>query len=134
MRRKLNCVMLIDDNEDDNFYHQIILREAGITDNVKVMESGEEALSFLRGTNQVPELIFLDINMPRMNGWEFLDEYQKLQQQRKAEVVIIMLTTSLNPVDRTRSQKISEIKSFESKPLSPDMLEKIMAKYFVKEE
>ncbi len=100
MKRKLDCIMLIDDNEDDNFYHQIVIRDMEITNEIKIAESGFEALEMLTKENDAPELIFLDINMPAMNGWEFLDEYNKLSDEQKASVIIIMLTTSLNPADR----------------------------------
>src|SRR5690349_10546394 len=102
MKKKLNCVMLIDDNEDDNFFHKIVLKETGIAEYIKVAESGFEALDFLKQENKIPELIFLDINMPKMNGWEFLEEYRKLNDEQKARVIIIMLTTSLNPADRKK--------------------------------
>jgi len=72
MQPQLNCILLIDDNDDDNFYHRIILSEAGVTKRIEVAETGYEALDFLQRIQQAPELIFLDINMPRMNGWEFL--------------------------------------------------------------
>jgi CheY-like chemotaxis protein len=130
MKKKLNCVMLIDDNEDDNFFHKIVLRETGITENVKVAESGFEALDFLKNENDIPELIFLDINMPKMNGWEFLEEYKKLNEEQKARVVIIMLTTSLNPADRKKAASISEVNGFETKPLSPEILSAIVQRYF----
>jgi len=67
---KLNCVLLIDDNPADNRYHQIIIEEMNITNSICSVENGFEALDFLNNENNVlPELIFLDINMPKMNGW-----------------------------------------------------------------
>jgi CheY-like chemotaxis protein len=122
--------MLIDDNEDDNFYHKMIIQKVDITEHIEVAESGFEALDFLRKEIKIPQLIFLDINMPAMNGWEFLDEYKKLSDAQKAQIIIIMLTTSLNPADRKRSEKISEINGFEIKPLTPEKLTKIVERYF----
>src|SRR5437868_14369488 len=116
MPKQLNCVLLIDDNEDDNFYHEIILREADITKHIEIAETGFDALDFLQAAQPAPELIFLDINMPRMNGWEFLQRYRKLNMEQKANVVIIMLTTSLNPSDAERAKTIPEINGFEPKP------------------
>lgn len=130
MKKKLNCVMLIDDNEDDNFFHKIVLKETGITEHIKVAESGFEALDFLVNENKIPELIFLDINMPKMNGWEFLEEYRKLNEEQKARVVIIMLTTSLNPTDRKKAFSIPEVNGFETKPLSPETLNEIVERHF----
>jgi CheY-like chemotaxis protein len=134
MMKKLNCVMLIDDNEDDNFYHKMIIREVDLAKNVEVAETGFEALDLLKKGTHIPELIFLDINMPAMNGWEFLEEYKKLKAEQKAQIVIIMLTTSLNPADKKRAEKIPEIDGFETKPLSAEMLERIFKKFFSKTE
>ncbi len=130
MKTKLNCVMLIDDNEDDNYYHQIILKETEIAHKIEVAESGIDALKYLRNTTTCPELIFLDINMPKMNGWEFLAEYDKLSLSQKAKVVIIMLTTSLNPADKAKAKHISALSGFESKPLTEQMLTEILNRFF----
>jgi len=65
-----------------------------------------------------------------MNGWEFLDEYKKLDASQKAEVVIIMLTTSLNPADKERAEKITEIRGFQTKPLTHEMLVEIVDRHF----
>jgi len=130
MKRKLDCIMLIDDNEDDNFYHQIVIRDMEITNQIKIAESGLEALEMLTKENDAPELIFLDINMPAMNGWEFLDEYNKLSDEQKASVIIIMLTTSLNPADRNKAQKIPVVHGFETKPLTREKLRITIERYF----
>jgi CheY-like chemotaxis protein len=68
--------------------------------------------------------------MPAMNGWEFLERYSTLEQQRKANVVIVMLTTSLNPDDRLKADKIPDVSGFETKPLTPEKLQSILKKYF----
>jgi len=130
MKQKLNCVMLVDDNEDDNFFHKIVLKETGIAEHIKVAESGFEALDFLKNENKIPELIFLDINMPKMNGWEFLEEYRKLNDEQKARVIIIMLTTSLNPADRKKALVIPEVDGFETKPLTHETLSEIIERHF----
>ena len=131
MKKKLNCILLIDDDHEDCYFHQIVIRKMDITDSIQIAGNGLEALAFLRKENQViPELIFLDINMPRMNGWEFLEAYCKLGVSRKAKVIIMMLTTSLNPADMERAKNIKEITGFETKPLTPEMLRKILETYF----
>lgn len=122
--------MLIDDDVDDNFFHEMALREADITENIKVAESGFEALDFLSKEPTTPDLIFLDINMPKMNGWEFLNEYSKLETEKKAKMVIIMLTTSLNPADEAKAKKMSDIITFKTKPLTTEMVEDVLKTYF----
>ena len=134
MKKRLNCIMLIDDDADDNLFHQIIIRKMDVANEIEVAESGPEALEYLQKENHVPDMIFLDINMPGMSGWNFLDEYKKLNAAQKAQVIIIMLTTSISPADKERAQKIPEITSFQSKPLTKEMLSGILEIYFPEEK
>ena len=122
--------MLIDDDEDDNYFHQIVLRKMDITDRVEIAQTGLAALDYLIKESDIPDIIFLDINMPGMNGWEFLDEYKRLAVSQKAAVIIIMLTTSMNPLDKEKAEKIPEISGFESKPMTAEMLNDILERYF----
>jgi len=131
MKKKLNCIMLIDDDDDDNFFHQIVINKMNITEHIEVALNGEEALIFLKNKNQTqPDIIFLDINMPKMNGWEFMEAYKELRADQKAKVVVMMLTTSENPEDKKRAALYPEIISFNSKPLTEEMLAAILEKHF----
>lgn len=137
MSHKLHCILSIDDDEPTNFFVQMILEESGLAKHVKVLQSGSEALEYFRMSNQpgneethpFPDLVFLDINMPAMNGWEFLAEYKKLNISRKA--IIVMLTTSLFPEDKIRAINMPEISGFEHKPLTTEMVTSVIEKYFV---
>ena len=131
MKKKLKCVLLIDDNEADNFFHKTIITQMDIAENIEVAWDGVQALEFLKKENQIiPELIFLDINMPKVNGWEFLEAYKNLKQEQKTKIIIIMLTTSLNPNDEEKARKISEVKGFKNKPISKQMMTEIMEMHF----
>jgi CheY-like chemotaxis protein len=136
MERKLNCVLLIDDDEPTNFLNQIIIESSGCAGQVRAMQSGEEALHYLMHTCHAdqtfprPDLIFLDINMPAMNGWEFLEKYRRLNGECKSKIVVVMLTTSLFSEDRLRVKEIPEISTFENKPLTEEKLEGILKKFF----
>jgi CheY-like chemotaxis protein len=68
--------------------------------------------------------------MPAMDGWEFLERYRSLPAERKADIVLIMLTTSLNPDDELKTQAIPEVAGFENKPLSQQRLNLLLEKYF----
>jgi CheY-like chemotaxis protein len=129
--RKLKCIMLVDDNADDNFIHERVIRRCNAAENVVVQNTGRNALEYLRskgsGDGLHPSLIFLDINMPGMNGWEFLDEYQRLDASFKSSVVVVMLTTSDNPDDRAKAIALNVATDFKTKPLTREMLEEIMA-------
>ena len=122
--------MLIDDDEDDNFFHQRILRKSDVAEHIQVAQNGLDALDYLTKENQIPELIFLDVNMPKMNGWEFLEEYSKVDAKQNTQPIIIMLTTSLNPADKERAGKIYKIDGFETKPLTGEMLNRILDRFF----
>jgi len=123
--------MVIDDDEATNFFNQMIVEKSGCTDHIMVVQSGEAALDYLANTDlPTPSLIFLDINMPAMNGWEFLDKYRNLSKEQKAGIVVVMLTTSLFPEDILKAKAMPEISSFENKPLTAEKLDKVLKKHF----
>lgn len=134
MKRKLNCILLIDDDEPTNYLHQMVIEEADCTKQVVALESGFEALDYLRskqnGKHPRPDLIFLDINMPAMDGWEFLEHYKGLSIAQKGDVIVVMLTTSLHPSDFEKADKISDIDGFRNKPLTVEVLHEIIEEYF----
>ena len=129
MEKKLNSILLIDDDEPTNFLNRLTIEQSGCADQVIVIQSGQEALHFLRNTNP-PDIIFLDINMPAMDGWEFLEEYRLLPSTQKSGIIVIMLTTSLNPDDEIKAKSHPEVAGFENKPLREDRLAEVLRKYF----
>ncbi len=131
MKKKLECILLVDDDSEDNFFHKLIIERMDITKKTEIVQNGLEALEFLKKENQViPELIFLDINMPKMNGWEFLEEYKNLPKNQKSRITIMMLTTSANPDDLKKAQEMEDVTGYQTKPLSPEMLNEILDTYF----
>jgi CheY-like chemotaxis protein len=126
MRNKLKTVLLIDDSDYDNLFHERVIKT-----------SGKEALDYLienqKQSKENPDIIFLDINMPGMNGWEFLEQYQKLEESGKSKVVLIMLTSSDNPNDIAKSKEYPEITDYKIKPLSSPVLEEVIERYFREE-
>jgi len=136
MDPKLNCILLVDDDEPTNFLNKMTLEQSGCANFIRVAQGGQEALDYLESCGQDgrprPDLIFLDVNMPAMDGWEFLEKYRMLRDGQKADIVLIMLTTSLNPDDEARTRTIPEVSGFENKPLSHDRLQKLLDRYFRK--
>ena len=131
--KQLNCVLLIDDDEPTNFLNKLTLEQSGCARHIRIAPSGQAALDYLRGGQEDcprPDLIFLDINMPAMDGWEFLGLYRTLPKEKKADTILIMLTTSLNPDDEERTRTIPEVSGFEHKPLNQGSLEKLLNRYF----
>lgn len=130
MTIKPSCIILIDDNPADYYLHKRVIAEAGCARRVVTFEWAEEALQQLRARRIVPDLIFLDVNMPGMDGWEFLDECVKLDGGLQKAVVIVMLTTSLNPADEEKAKEKGLVVSFLSKPLTVPMCLGIVGKHF----
>lgn len=130
MSARLGLVMLIDDDEADNYYHRMVIERSGCADEIRCFQRAERALDFLDAAGERrPDLILLDINMPAMNGWDFLDAYRDLAEFRE-DVVVVMLTTSLNPDDRARARTIDAVADFKIKPLDDAALTEILAAHF----
>jgi len=125
--------MLVDDNEHDNFFHERAIENNNPATIVIKKETGVEALDYLKSkkvSDTHPDLIFLDINMPHMNGWEFLDAYKLLDKELQSRAIIIMLTTSGNPDDIEKAKSWSSVAEFITKPLTKEMLKEITDRYF----
>jgi len=134
MNRNLRCIMLVDDNHDDNFFHEREIKKNNPETNVIAKNTGMEALEFLKSKKDItdvqPDLILLDINMPGMNGWEFLREYNQLDKKLQSNVIVIMLTTSDNPDDEARSKTWNFVSEYITKPLTKEKMQVIVNKYF----
>lgn len=131
MRKKLDCILLVDDDPDDNYFHQIVINKMNIVNNIDIARNGIEAIEYLKNEDiNPPDLIFLDLNMPKMNGWEFLEEYKNLNIAQKSKVLIVILTTSANTEHITRAKEIPDVTGFNTKPLSEEYLMEILEAHF----
>jgi CheY-like chemotaxis protein len=134
MNNKLKCIMLVDDNHDDNFFHEREIKKYNFVITVITKNTGLEALEYLKSKKNIigmhPDLIFLDINMPGMNGWEFLQEYNRLNNKLQSQIIIIMLTTSDNPDDESKAKTWDFVSDYITKPLTKEIMEVIINKYF----
>lgn len=131
-KKKFSAIMLIDDNEIDNLINQKMLEASNMADTIFMHSSAKGALEFLRNMEKIsndgkglPEVIFLDIDMPLMDGFQFLDEFDKMSDYIKAHASIIMLTSSINPQDLSKAKKSSYVKKYINKPLTQEALEKL---------
>jgi len=116
--------LLIDDNYIDNFITRRILESSNFAEQIIVRQSPAEAINSLREGTIKPDVIFLDIRMPLMDGFEFLQEYDKLLIDKK-DIKIFMLSSSLDPTDMKESAGNKYITQFIHKPLTVKALEEI---------
>lgn len=111
-------IIQIDDDFINNMANERLLKKMGIAFEVQSFLDPTEALRHLAETEDKYDLMLLDINMPRISGWEFLDQYKDL----KKEMPIIMLTSSLDPNDQKRANNNKLLSGFFIKPLSKEMM------------
>ena len=129
------CTLLVDDDETTNFLNQALLRRMAVTDTVLVAGNGQQALDLLRthcavaASPTCPALILLDMKMPLMNGFEFLQAYAQRPPTENPAVVIIMLTTSLNPKDVEQMQGLP-IAGYLTKPLTTAKISQLLHEHF----
>ena len=115
---KLREVLVVDDSDPDLLYAKIILQAAKVAERVLPFETAVDALAYLqRPAGHQADVILLDINMPEMNGFEFLEAYQKLHESHRARAVVVMLTSSPDPHDRARAMAFGCVKGYVVKPI-----------------
>ncbi len=129
--KNLDTILLIDDDPATNFLNKFLIEKEGVAKNVVCIQSAEEALEFIEESiskgHQHPEMIFLDINMPGMDGWEFLEAYAKMTEEKEVSKIVVMLTTSLDPNDRKKAAALKYVNDFLNKPLTREKIQKIIA-------
>lgn len=137
--KKLSGILLIDDDDTTNFLNQRLLDRMQVTDNIRTFVNGKQAFDYLYNVSNnnyehtsseyfQPELIFLDINMPVMDGFEMLDLYERLNDKFRKKIVMTVLTTSTHPQDTENAKKY--VAEYITKPLTPEKVTALLEKYF----
>jgi CheY-like chemotaxis protein len=125
--------LLIDDDEIFQFIMKNTIAEISPDIDIKFFSDGEKGIEFLKqnlgAAINLPDIILLDVNMPFMDGWEFLNEYNSLQKEIKKEINIYLLTSSNNPQDIAKAQEISTLSGYLVKPISKDGIKSLIRQF-----
>jgi CheY-like chemotaxis protein len=120
--------------DDDKVFHlttQLLIEEKELKDNVLIFHNGKEAIEYIRSnknsSQQLPDVILLDLYMPVMDGWDFLEEYLPLRNELGKDISIYVVSSSIDQDDLKRAYAISEIKNYFIKPLRLTELDKILS-------
>lgn len=130
MTTRALIICIIDDDEIYQFTVTRNIESEKLAKKILVFSDGEEAIQFLidnvSNSTSVPDIIFLDINMPVMDGWQFLEEYVNIKPLLGKKVTIYMVSSSVDEVDIERAKKISDISDYLIKPISPEKLKSVI--------
>lgn len=133
MKKPIDLVMLVDDNDTDNFISKRIIEITEFANRVEVKNSGKSALEYLAENEDRPEnlpnIIFLDINMPVVDGFVFLYEFEKFRELVRTKCKVIILSSSDNKRDIDKIVNNNYVIKFITKPLTEDSLEEIRGKH-----
>ncbi len=125
---KFTNVLLVEDDPITIMVCDRIIKITSFAEKVTSCANGKIAIDFLsslKETEAIPRIIFLDINMPVMNGWDFLEEFEKMKDNFKELPRIYLLSSTVDPEDYKKAKNFSLVNDFISKPLSREALEKI---------
>ncbi|HEY6162136.1 MAG TPA: response regulator [Bacteroidia bacterium] len=128
--RTLDNILVVDDDKIYQLLCKQIIKNANVTNNVISCLSAEEGIDLLKKQEPLPELIFLDINMPGMNGWDFLEAFKRLDKSIRDRVKIVMLSSSVFAADKIRAGTYNEVADYVVKPLTIQRAQEIVKKNF----
>ena len=130
MSPKPFILSLIDDDEIYQYGFKRTVEKSKFAKKVLVFSDGEQAINFMidniANAQELPDVIFLDINMPIMNGFEFMEEYVKIKPKVGKQITIYMVSSSIDPTDIERARSISELTDYIIKPVEESMLKEII--------
>lgn len=128
--KKIDTICIIDDDEIYQLFTKKAIQKLDISKRTLSFYNGEEAIGHLRDLIQkgenIPEIILLDINMPFMDGWQFMDEFLKIKHSLKQKTTIYIVSSSIAPGDKSRAIGYEEIAGYISKPVEAETLLKIV--------
>ena len=129
---KLKSILLVDDDHSNNFLNKIFIDHLDLNIEVDIVLNGKEALHHIQTSLIKPCLLILDIRMPVMDGWEFLEAFHELEEEIKDQIVIVMITISMEQVDLIKARKNPYVAEYIQKPLSDVKFSNLIKRHFVK--
>jgi CheY-like chemotaxis protein len=123
---------LIDDEEPVNFLNSMLIRKSGVVAEVEAFRSAEQALDYIKKLESPDSssiLVFLDINMPVINGWDFLKRFENEGFTESLSATIVMLTSSIDPLDSERAYNSPLVAEYLTKPLNTEKIKELAGKY-----
>jgi CheY-like chemotaxis protein len=130
METKTTCVVLIEDDQAMNYFHQRLFEKQNFADSVLSFTNAAAALNEIQKLKNIMKLsIFLDLNMSQMNGWQFIEALADLKLEQDLQLKLFVLSSSENPNDLLKAKQIPEITDYLTKPLSIEMLNTINTKH-----
>lgn len=130
---KIDGLCLIDDDDMFQYLAKRTILETELVNRIMIFPDGLAAINFLKAAQhnpeELPEMILLDLNMPVMDGWEFLTEYIALLPKLKKKIALYILSSSIDPSDIQKAQSISEVKDFVIKPITKDKFRELIKQY-----
>lgn len=125
-----NNIMLVDDDEIFTFIIKKIIEESKLSNNIDIFINGLEAINFLEANasaaEKLPEVIFLDLSMPVLDGWGFLEEYIDLKPKLSKKITLYIISTSVSPLDFEKAKRYSDVTDFIVKPLAKERFVEII--------
>ena len=130
MTKKLNTILLIDDDLTINYLHNRLIKKLAIAEHIILAKNGIEGITAFLELNErlhasETAVIFLDLNMPIMNGWEFLEKLSKAKNEITLQYKIYILSSTINPDDKKKAKSHALVSGFLSKPLTKELLEQL---------
>ena len=132
---KFKYIVLIDDDDAVNYYHQYVLENMNCTENILIGRNIDDAVKILKTVQEIndvdPSLVILDVNMPRYNGFEFVTKYYDVfQELKRRNIMIIFLTTSNNPQDIEKANELEIVSDYKQKPMTEEMIIELQNKVY----
>lgn len=131
MNDRVDVAFIVDDDQIYVFGLKKLIAINNLCKNILVFENGEKAINYItpiiKSKDQLPDVILLDLNMPVMDGWEFLEEFIKIKPHLSKKIQIYMVSSSINPADIEKAKRYEELSDYLIKPISVEELQRVFA-------